>query len=73
MNLFYLCIIEMKSLIKKYIKMVFQGEIRKARNIKSVLSLSKKEVSSEGMKPPSEIKRVKEEEKGERVGMAGVP
>ena len=36
-------------------------------------SLSKKEVSSEGMKPPSEIKRVKEEEKGERVGMAGVP
>ena len=39
----------------------------------SDFSLSKKEVSSEGMKPPSEIKRVKEEEKGERVGMAGVP
>ena len=36
-------------------------------------SLSNKEVSSEGMKPPSEIKREKEEEKGERVGMAGVP
>ena len=36
-------------------------------------SLSKKEESSERLNPPSEVKRVKEEEKGERVGVAREP
>ena len=59
------------TLYKKHYFLAGKRKWRKRHEVP--FSLSNKEVSSEGMKPPSEIKREKEEEKGERVGMAGVP